>query len=122
MYDVLILATTVIALVGAAGAALCVVRDRPPGRYLAGTLGLLELGLLAVSVAGLIRLATGDREVAAGTLIAYLLAVLVLVPAATLWALVERTRFGTAVIVIACLAVPAMTARVQQVWDAGHVR
>ena len=120
MYDALSLTTTVIALIAAAGAAGCVLRDRLPGWYLVGLLGLLELGLLAVSVSGLVRLATGGREVGAGTLIAYLLAVLILVPAATLWAMVERTRFGTAVIVIACLAVPAMTMRAQQVWDAGH--
>jgi hypothetical protein len=99
-----------------------VLRDRLPGWYLIGTLGLLELGLLAVSVAGLVRVATGDRDVAAGTLVAYLLAVLILVPAATLWAMVERTRFGTAVIIIACLAVPAMTMRAEQIWAAGHAR
>lgn len=122
MYDALVLATTVIAGIAAAGTAVCVLRDRLPGWYLVGTLALLELGLLAVSVAGLVRLATGDRDIAAGTLVAYLLAVLILVPAATLWAMVERTRFGTAVIIIACLAVPAMTTRAQQIWDAGHAR
>lgn len=113
--------TTVIALAVAAGTAIYVVRDRQPGRLLFGALATLEVALLVVAVVGLVQLATTDRDVDRLPLGAYLVTMLLLVPAATLWARVERTRFGTAIIILACLAVPVMTSRAQEIWAAGHV-
>ncbi|MCW2603270.1 MAG: hypothetical protein JWN61_1405 [Pseudonocardiales bacterium] len=37
----------------------------------------------------------------------------------TAWAIIDRKRYGTAVIVVACLAVTVMLARTHQIWDAG---
>jgi hypothetical protein len=115
----LVAITTALALITAAGALVPMIRDQPPGWILVGALAALELVLLVVCVVGLVQVATTDRDIATGTIAAYLLAMLVLAPAATLWSFVERTRFGTAIILIACLAVPAMTARALQLWNAG---
>lgn len=121
MIQPLLMATTVLALVASGGTLVCVIRDRLPGWYVVGALGVLELALLVVCVTGLVQLATTDHQVDGATFAGYLLAMLVLVPAGALWALVERTRFGTAVIILACLSIPVMTMRAQQIWDATHV-
>ena len=46
----------------------------------------------------------------------YLLGALLFLPLATLWALGERTRGGTAVLVVAGLVLPVLVLRIQQVW------
>jgi hypothetical protein len=121
MSQVLSSAATVVAFVAAAVTLFHVIRDRLPGWFLVGTLGVLELSVLVVSAVGLVRVLTTERDVESAMLVGYLIAVLILVPAATLWSLVERSRFGTAIIILACLAVPVMLSRAQQIWDAaGH--
>ncbi|MEU4395153.1 hypothetical protein [Kribbella sp. NPDC023855] len=121
MTDLPLIIASGIALLTAAATAVCVIRDRLPGWYLIGALAALELALLAACVIGVLQVLRTDLPVERGTVIAYLVAMLILAPASTLWALVEQSRFGTAVIILACLAVPAMAARVQQVWDAASV-
>lgn len=119
MNEVLTWAATAVALGTAAGAVVGVVRNRTPGPYLILAVGLLELVLLVVTVTGIVQLAATDRDVQGPALIGYLLSILIIPPAAVLWSFVERTRFGAAVIVIGCLAVPVMIERVNQIWAAG---
>lgn len=114
--------TTILALVVAAAAATCVVRDRLPGWPTVWGLVGLEVALLIVAATGLVQLAVSERDIEVFSFIGYLLTLLILVPASTMWALVERTRYGTAVIIIGCLAVPVMLTRTRQIWEAGLVR
>lgn len=118
MTGALLVATIAMCAVAIVMVGWCVIRDRSPGWYVIGALGLLELVVLVVSVAGLIQVATTDRDIEKATLVVYLLVVLVVVPAGTLWALVEKTRFGTSTIVVACLAVLVMVWRAHQIWTA----
>lgn len=110
-----------IAIVAIAGAAALtaladIIRDRLPGWWLLGVLGALELALLVQAVVAITQLVTTGRDIEIVTFAGYLLGVLLLVPAGIVWALAERTRSGTAVIIVACLAVLAMLARLNDIW------
>ncbi|ALG11821.1 hypothetical protein [Kibdelosporangium phytohabitans] len=93
--------------------------NRPYGLALAGAVLLLELGLLVQMVAGLINVFSTDRTVATGTFIGYLVGPVLIVPLAAVWAAAERSRWGSAVLVIGCLTVPVLILRLRQIWD-GH--
>lgn len=115
-----LLQTTLIALslVLAAATAFQVARDRPIGPVLLWIVTLMELGLLAQAGIGIGQLVSQDRDVNGLVYVGYLLGTLLFLPIATLWALGERTRAGTAVLLVAALVVPVLIVRTQQVWTA----
>jgi hypothetical protein len=116
MIDPLQILLIVVSLLFAAVAAVHVALDRPTGGLLLGMAAVLELGLLAQAVIGIGQLVSGDRDVNGTVFVGYLLATLLFLPLATLWALGERTRGGTAVLVVAGLVLPVLVVRIQQVW------
>lgn len=105
------------ALLLAGWALVLVIRNREMGWFLLGALGLLELGLLAQLVIGVLNVITTDREVSTATLLAYLIGSLFILPVAAVWSLAERTRWGTSVLIVGCLAITVMVLRMQQIWD-----
>jgi hypothetical protein len=109
-------ALTLAALVCAAWSLALVVLNRTPGTAMLGVLALLELGLLAQAVIGVVKLAGTDRQVSGITFVGYLVASLLIVPAAVFWSLAERTRWGTTVLLVGCLVVPVVIVRMDQVW------
>ncbi|SDC53058.1 hypothetical protein [Actinokineospora iranica] len=92
--------------------------DRRDGQLYLGLLGLLELGLLGQAVAGFVKLAGAEHEVAGLSFAGYLLGALLILPVAVFWSLAERTRWGTAVLVVGALVVPVMIVRLDQIWTA----
>ena len=124
MIEVLGAVLTWVALAAAVWAAVLVVVGKPiqlrewHGLWLYGVVLLLEAGLLAQLVAGIVRLSTGDRQVDALAYLGYLITPLLVLPLAGFWALVERTRWGPAVMVVGCLTVPVLVLRLGQVWQA----
>lgn len=105
------------ALLGAAGAAVLLLRGRPINDPLLYALAALELGLLAQAVVGVVRLVGTDRDISAGLFVAYLVGALLVLPAGVVWAVGERSRWGSGVLVVACLVVPVLIVRMQQIWD-----
>lgn len=95
-----------------------VVLDRAIDTALLGLVGLLALGTLTQLVAGIVALATTDREVATASFVGYLLGLVAAPPLAALWALGERSRAGTAVLVVLGLLVPVLLLRLDQIWTA----
>ncbi len=126
MIEILAAVLTYVALAAAVWAAVLVVVGKPVqlrewhGLWLYGVVLLLEVGLLVQLVAGIVRLATDDRQVDSLAYIGYLITPLLVLPLAGFWALAERTRWGPAVMVVGCLTVPVLILRLGQVWDA-HV-
>jgi hypothetical protein len=124
--EILAAVLTYVALAAAVWAAVLVVVNKPVqlrewhGLWLYGVVVLLEVGLLAQLVGGIIRLATDDRQVAGAEFVGYLLTTAMVLPLAAFWALAERTRWGPAVLVVGCLTVPVLIVRLGQVWNA-HV-
>ncbi len=99
-------------------ALVAVVRNELPGWWLVSVLAALELGLVVQCVVGLAQLAGGDHDVTASTFVVYLVGILLVIPAALLWVLAERTRWGTAVLVAAGVVIIALIGRLQQIWSA----
>jgi hypothetical protein len=102
-------------------ALLMTARNRHVGLSLLVALGILEILLLVL--VGLIaaRLAGGQHPGSVPTLIGYLVAMPVVPVVAALWGLVERSRWGPAVIAIAGLVAAVLMVRLHQIWPVIHV-
>ncbi len=111
----------VVGLVLAAYALLTTVRNRRMGISLLVALGVLEI-LLLVQV-GLIvaKLADGDRPAGLATLIGYLVAMPLVPVAAAFWGMLERSRWGPAVIAVGGLVAAVLMVRLHQIWPVIHV-
>jgi hypothetical protein len=124
--DALSTTLTFVALGAGLWAVVLLIVDRPvlPRRWyglgLLGVLALLEVGLLAQAVAGLVQLFTTERELDKFSFGGYLVGALVIIPVAAIWSLAERSRWGPGVLLVGCLAIPVMIVRLGQIWDA-HV-
>lgn len=101
----------------AAWVLLLATRGRPTGMSTYVGLSTVEIVLLVQAVWAVVTL-TGGRPSELTTFVGYLFASLVVLPAGVLWARADRTRSGTAVLGVACLAVAVITIRLQQVWAA----
>lgn len=81
-------------------------------------LGVVELTVIGGVVYAIVQLAaTGMPHGGTVTFVAYLIGVVVIPVAAAAWGLVERSRWGPAVIIVACLAVAFMFVRMLQIWQ-----
>lgn len=131
MIDVLPLALTTTALVAALWCGVLMALNRPlvltrrlaaSSKTTLGTIGLaalLEVGLIAQAVVGVVLMVGTTREFDRLTFVGYLVGPAVILPCAVLWSLAERTRWGTGVLLVGFLSVPVMILRLQQVWT-GH--
>lgn len=79
---------------------------------------VVELALLAQVVVGLVAQAQGHQAADPWTFWGYVITALFLLPVAAAWAFADRTRWSSVVLVVACVALLAMQARVWQVWSA----
>ncbi|MFE9750285.1 hypothetical protein ACFYOT_35725 [Saccharothrix saharensis] len=125
MIQVLATALTVVALVAALWSLVLVVTDRPitlatkPTLGLAAVVVLLEAGLLVQAVVAAVRVFGADRgEVDLATFLGYLVASIAVLPVGAFWALGDRSRWGAGVLAVACLSVPVMVLRLDQLWAA----
>jgi hypothetical protein len=115
--DPLAAGLVVAALLGAAWSLVLVVLDRPVRRPLLLGLAVVETGLCIQAGIGVVALATTERSVDAFSFLAYLLFSVLVLPAAASWSVAERSRWGTGVLTVACLVVPVLVVRLQQVWS-----
>ncbi|MFG1924166.1 hypothetical protein [Cryptosporangium sp. NPDC048952] len=116
MVDGLATAVTVVALVLAAWALIEVIRNKAPRRpLLAGVAGLEALLVVQVVVA-VVKLATDRTPDELATFLGYLIASLIILPAAYFWAWSEKNRSATGVLGVACLVIPVLVLRMNQVW------
>jgi hypothetical protein len=96
-------------------------RDRAPGRPLLAGLAVVELLLIAQLVIGVVLLIAGHHPGSVVTYLAYLIGCPLIPPVAAAWALAERSRSSTAVLGIACVAIPVMVLRLHEVWGGAGV-
>jgi hypothetical protein len=94
-----------------------IVRDRRPGPVSYVLLGLVEAGLVAQLVLGLGRVFGDHQGVSVATYVGYLVGALVILPLAAGWAWAERTRNGTAVLLVGVLVVPVLFVRLHDIWS-----
>lgn len=93
-----------------------VVLDRAIDSALLGLVAVLFLGTVVQLVVGVVLLAGTDRDVAGATFVGYLVGVVLVPPLAAFWAVGERSRAGTVVLVILGLLVPVLVLRLDQIW------
>ncbi|WIA98759.1 MULTISPECIES: hypothetical protein [unclassified Curtobacterium] len=90
-----------------------------PDDYTVGALALVELLLLAQGVVSLVLPATGSPP--QGNALefgVYAVSVLLVPPAAIVWALIDRTRWSTVVLGAGAFTVAVMVYRMYQIWFA----
>jgi len=90
---------------------------RRPSDYTLGAAALVEVLLIIQVIVALIAPAVGNAPT--GSLLefwVYLGSAVLIPPAAVLWALVDRDRWSTAVLGVACLAIAVMLYRMGQIW------
>ena len=81
----------------------------------------IEVLLVVQLVVVIIGVATTDRDVDTVTLVAYVVGVVLIVPLGAVWALVEKSRYGPAVLALATFSAAVMTLRVLQLWNGGSL-
>lgn len=111
-YTVAILATAV-----AIFAAWHTARSLPFGNPLFYAVAVLEVAVIGLLVGGSIALGSTEREVDGVLFVSYLVTLVVIPPAAVLWGIAEKSRWGTGVVTVALLTVGALCVRVLQIWE-----
>lgn len=92
-----------------------IVRNRPANTLVIALLVIIEVGLVVNLVLG-IRWVTGDHgDISAATYVGYLTGLLVVLPLAWGWSWAERTRSGTAVILVGLVVVPYLFVRLHEI-------
>jgi hypothetical protein len=88
---------------------------------LLAALGVLEILLLVLVGLIVAKLAEGERPASPATLIGYLIAMPLVPVAAAFWGLLERSRWGSAVVAVAGLVAAVLMVRLHEIWPVIHV-
>jgi hypothetical protein len=118
----LLVATVVLCAVALVGQVVLVVRDEPAGDPMFGLLAIIELVLLVQAVVGSVALAGTSRDVSGVLFVSYLVGALCALPVGAFWSLAERTRAGTAVLMVATFTVVALELRLDSIWGGAGAR
>jgi hypothetical protein len=93
------------------------VLGRLPNDFTIGGALLVEVLLLAQLVVSIVAPAFGNNSSGSPLeFYTYLVSALVIPPAAAFWSLIERNRWSTVILGVACLAVAVMLYRMNQIW------
>jgi hypothetical protein len=108
-------ATIVVSLVLAVWYLIRSALNRAPSRYdllATALLGVLAAVLVVVAIAGLFD---GSRPAETSTFAGYLITTIAFAPTAFVLARMEPTRWGTLILGVACLVLPVLVLRLQQI-------
>ena len=105
-----------ICLVTAVWLVVLIVLDRLPGDLLYGALAVIEVGLVVQLVIGLVRVFGDHGGLNVAAYVGYLVGSLLVLPVAFAWSAGERTRSGTAVLLVGVVAVAFLFLRLNQLW------
>jgi hypothetical protein len=105
----------------AAYALLMTALNRRMGIGLLAALGVLEILLLVLVGLIVAKLVGGGRPASLPTLIGYLIAMPLVPVAAGFWGLLERSRWGSAVVAVAGLVAAVLMVRLHEIWPVIHV-
>lgn len=113
--------TVVLIVVATAAGALCVVLGligRKPNDYSLGATLLVELLLVVQLVVAIVSPFVGNRPTGSTIeFFIYLVAAIIIPLIGGFWALVERDRWSTVILGIACLAIAVMVVRMNIIWS-----
>jgi hypothetical protein len=97
-------------------AGLFTLLDRRLNTPVLGVVAVVEALTLAQLVVGIVQLASTARDVNGPVFVAYLVGLVIVLPLASVWAVAEKSRWGTGVLVIGGLVLLVLVARLQQLW------
>lgn len=121
MNETVAYAVAIGALLVAGFAALHTARNQLFSNPLFYAVAVLEIALIALLIGGCIALGTTAREVDGVLFVSYLVTVVVIPPAAVLWGIAEKSRWGTGVVVVAMLSIALLCARLLGIWQGKYV-
>ncbi|GAB2977051.1 hypothetical protein [Nocardioides montaniterrae] len=118
-----VLSGVILALCAAAAVLSLVhlVRDKPVEDAMFILLAGAEVALLVQLVWGSIAFGSTDRDVAGTLFFSYLIGICTAAPIGAFWSLAERSRGGTAVLLVAIVTIAALQARLWSIWNGAHV-
>lgn len=121
MLDWVIIMVTVTALLLAAWCGWAAYRDSPTKDWHFGGMAVVTLAVLVQLVVALAQLARGDRpEHGMAVFLAYLIGAVCTIPAAAVMSLVERTRWGSAIVAAGGVVLAVLELRLHEIWGAGR--
>lgn len=109
-------AVLALSAVACVAAVVLMIKDEMPGDPTFVLLGVTELVLLVQLVVGAVQLSGTGRDVSGVLFVGYLVAVLLVLPVGAFWSLAERSRAGTAVLLLAAFAVLGLELRLITIW------
>ncbi|MEV0237346.1 hypothetical protein [Nonomuraea sp. NPDC050786] len=95
------------------------IRNRPMGMVLLVGFAVLEVAILVQAGFVIAAVAGGEGPDEKVTLFGYVAGQVVIPPAGVFLALAERSRWGSAILVVAGFAIAVMTGRLLQIWQGG---
>ena len=98
------------------GIIVLAVLDRRPLTALLGGLLLVEAAALVQVLWAVVAVLRGQRPESAVVFAGYAVASLLVPPLGAIWALSEKSKWGTAAAGISCLVLAVATVRMRQVW------
>ena len=105
------------ALLVAAFAAFHMLTDRLFSNPLFYAIAVLEIVLIALLIGGCIALSRTSRDVDGVLFVSYLITVVIIPPAAVVWGIAEKSRWGTGVVVVAMLSISVLSIRLLRIWQ-----
>ncbi|MCW2785817.1 MAG: hypothetical protein JWP74_2334 [Marmoricola sp.] len=108
---------SVLCAIGILQLGVLIARDLRPGNVTLGFLVVIELGLVVQLVVGLHRVFGDHAGVSVATYLGYLVGALLILPIGVVWSSAERTRSGTAVLLVAVLVIPVLFLRLHDIWS-----
>jgi len=106
----------VASLVPALWAVVLVVRDKGVDLALLVGAAVLELTVIVQLVVGIVLLVGSARDIARGTFLGYLIGAVLVPPAGVAWAVGEKNRYGSTVLLVVFVVLPVMVLRLHQIW------
>jgi hypothetical protein len=116
VFEPLTWALVALSLAAMVFAIVLAVLDRRINWWMLGLLGVVEGGLLAQLVVGIVQLTGTERDVSGVFFVGYLIGGLIVLPLGALWALAESSRWGAGALAFACFVIPVVELRMYEVW------
>ncbi|GAB3737880.1 cyclin family protein [Nocardiopsis nanhaiensis] len=117
MVDWLTMAIQMVSLGMAVWCLISTFRDQP--MLIPHLVGMTVLWLLVLAqvAATIVAMGGGERPDEMVMFVSYLATVALLPPACAAWGFMERSKWGPAVIAFACLILPVLLVRIEQLWS-----
>ncbi|MBC9225073.1 hypothetical protein GL325_01920 [Aeromicrobium sp. 636] len=119
MPDALVYVTSAAAFVASLFAAWHTAKSYRFSNPLFYAVALVEALLVVALIWGIVAVSGTDRDIEKALYLSYLVTTVLIPPAAVLWGVGDKTRWGTGVVAVALFTVSVMLIRTHQIWQ-GH--